>query len=306
MAEEFQSLDFDAITSRDLNLPVNFVTQCKNRSIPIAVIGNGGSVSTLTESQIEELNNYRMFRCNWAFKDPSKLKKQYAFYISQAYGSGKENKLKEELDESIDLNITNIYRFCIQILYNWNKMTSFCTPDGHPVWPTSGIQLLWHAAFHVPTPSIHLAGMDMYTHNRPKRHMSPEEALKWMETHGKTYSSLEDKSVGTSFRKPNLCMVDTDHWASKIKEYGSTQHYLEIDILAAMIALAHCVLKEIKIYTYNCPNLDIILTMTKNNLETIQKYYSVRRLDLTSLEMQSACYNMWRLLNKTVDKVSGD
>lgn len=306
MAEELQSLDFNQFTARDLNLPTDFVKHCKDSTIPIAVIGNGGSVSTLTKAQIEKLNNYRLFRCNWAFKDPSKLKKQYAFYVSQAYGSGKENKLKAELDDSISLNITSIYRFCIQILYNWNKLTSFCTPEGHPVWPTSGLQMFWHAAFHVPTPSIHLAGMDMYTHNRPKRHMSPVEIKEWMETHGKTYSSLEDKSVGTSFRKPNLCVVDTDNWISGIKKHLSTQHYIEIDILFALISFAHCKLNGTSVHIYNCPNLETIQKEAINNIDIIKRYYGARNNQLDDIQMKPICYSMWRLLNNTVDIVTGD
>lgn len=300
------NLDFNQFSTTDLSLTREFIDECKDSSIPIAIVGNGGSTEELTDDQIKELNSYRLFRCNWAFKDPSAIKKSYAFYISQAYGSGPDHEIVPELDSSLEQGVTKIYRFSTQILYSWNKIISFSSPTGHPVWPTSGVQLLWHAAFHIPTPSIHIAGMDMYTYKRPARYMNPEELKKWMQDHGKKYSSLEDKSVGTSFMKPNLRMVDTTEWVNRIKEFKSTQHYLEIDVLAAMIAIAHCTLRDVQIYIYNCPNLDIIRNITVHNLDIIKDYYAARRMELNDPRMKPVCYNMWRLLNSTVDKVIDD
>ena len=306
MASAVSNLDFNQFSATDLSLTQEFIEECKDSSIPIAIVGNGGSIETLTEDHIKKLNSYRLFRCNWAFRDPSNIKKSYAFYISQAYGSGPDHEIVPELDNSMEQGITKIYRFSTQILYTWNRVMSFCSPTGHPVWPTSGIQLLWHAAFHVPAPSIHIAGMDMYTYKRPSRHMNSTELAEWMQTHGKKYSSFNDKSVGTSFMKPNLCMIDTQKWTQGIKEFKSTQHYLEIDILAAMIALAHCTLKGIQLYIYNCPNLDIIRNITVQNLDTIKDYYASRRMELGDPGMKPVCYNMWRLLNSTMNKVIDD
>ena len=299
------NLDFEQFQTTDLNLPLPFISSCKDSSVPIAIVGNGGSIDTLTTQQIDKLNQLRLFRCNWAFKDPSKIKKEYAFYLSQAYGSGGEETLVKELDESIDLGITKIYRFCIQILYNWNKITTFCTPEGHPVWPTSGVQLLWHAALHMNKPSIYIAGMDMYTYNRPSKNLTAEELQEWLSKHGKRYSKA-DSSCGTSFNKPNLCYVEPKTWSENVKEFGSTQHYLEIDILFTTIAFAHCLLSKTPIHIYNCPNLSLILSDVEQNLDLIKQYYSCRKQEFNDIETQPVCYSMWRLVNSIVDKVAGE
>ena len=86
--------DYFSPTFQDFDLPKDFVQECRNESLPIAVVANGGSLQMLTDDQIQNINKSRLYRCNWAFQDPLPIKRKYAIYFSQAYGGSESSPLR--------------------------------------------------------------------------------------------------------------------------------------------------------------------------------------------------------------------
>lgn len=288
----------------DYDLPKDFVTHCKDNTVPIAVIGNGGSLSKLTKQQIETLNKCRLFRCNWAFNDPLPIKKQYAMYFSQAYGL--EENLRNRVDDAVDSGQMMIYRAVTDVLYNKHPLASFLNKLQLPVWPTTGIQMLLQAAHYQP-PKVYIAGVDMYTFKRPKGRLTRQQGLKWLKEHGKTFSESTTNSIGTSFYKcseSNLTLVSTEQFIKQMHTLKRTAHYLEVDVLLLMHALAQFKITGVEIEIMHNPVIEYVNTVIDQNFEHIKKYFSYKT-NLDSRSQQSS-YVMWRLINKIMDWVMDD
>lgn len=299
------TIDYLTPTLRDYDLPSKFIEHSKDSTIPIAVLGNGGSIDSINRKETNTINDCRLFRCNWAFRDPSKIKKEYAFYLSQAYGSettGKvETQLRMELDSLVDQNEVFIYRYWTNILYTHQYGLSYIDPFGLPVWPTSGLQMLLYASYKVSSPSLYIAGIDMYTHNRPKTRMSKQDFKKWMETHGKRFS-VSDGSAGTTHSKSNLSIVPPSVWVDKIKEHKKTMHYIEIDILLTMQSFAQCILTNRPVYILHSPFLTKIYKYTEEYIDTI-KLFLTSMTQEDRLENIPITYSMWRIVNKIMSEI---
>lgn len=290
----------------DYQIPPKFLEHSRDSNKPISVIGNGGSLSELTTEEINILNKTRLFRCNWAFNDPSEIKKQYAIYFAQAFdGSGESNFTQACKDASSSSKFT-WYKFQRHVIYDFNIYNSVLDPDGNAVWPTTGIQMLLTAAFLIPSPAIHIAGLDMYTYKRNKRDLTNQEVLDYLKKHGKTFSKSPINSAGTGLMKTNLTYVKPETFAARINERKSTWHYIEIDILILLKIFSHCILSNRPVHIYHCDILKDIYKVAKNNLECIKEYYSLDRLSYDKPEALPKVYNMWRLINKTMDQVLPD
>ena len=295
----------------DVNLEPKFVMECRDSSIPIAIIGNGGSLEGLTDKQINAINTSRLFRCNWAFRDPSKIKKQYAMYFSQAYGAGangvgEDSKLVEMFNESSNSGKITYYRLYTQVCYSQNPVTSLASPCRAPVWPTTGIQMLLYASFWVPSPSIYIAGVDMYMYKRPKRIMNKKDTLDYLKKHGKTFSLSADNSAGTSLFKENLTHVTSETWMQLLKEQKATRHYIEVDMLILFQALAQCVLNNREVIIYNSPVLERLLDIVRDNMDLLKIFFNLKSINSSEEKISSVVYSMWRLINNTMLQVLPD
>ena len=295
--------DINIATTRDFSFSPSFVNHCRDSTLPVAVVGNGGSLEMLNSKTIDIINESRLLRCNWAFNDPSDIKKQYTMYFSQAYGSSREKELVDQLDEQIENKKLDIFRYHIHILYNDDPMCSLATPGKVPVWPTTGIQMLLYAAFKMQLPALHVAGIDMYTHKRPSRVMSKADTQEYLKKYGKKFSSSPDNSAGLTMFKENLCLVPPTQWRSFVKNTGVTEHYVEVDVLILMLCFAHLIVKKIPVYIYECNVLQQVYDITNNNITTIRDYFTQTTQALHHSGKQKSSYTMWRLVNQTVDEV---
>lgn len=287
------------LSTQDFNLPQEFVTHSKDQSAPVAVVGNGGSLETLTQEQIDNINNSRLFRCNWAFKDPGKIKKQYAMYFSQAYGGTNEKDLTSQVDDAVANNKLHIYRYVIHVLYNHNPMCSLISSDGIAVWPTSGIQMLLQAAFMIRPPRLYIAGIDMYTYKREKLHLTKDETMEYLKNYGKKFSDSPDNSTGIGFIKDNMTLVTPKTFTDIILNKKFTYHNYESDILLTFNAFAQCILNKTEVIIYQCPVLTKIYEETNKNLELILNYFKSGENILNDINKKKISYNMWRLIHKT-------
>lgn len=297
--------DYFSPTMQDYDLPRDFVKSCHDQSAPIAVVANGGSLQMLTDAQISNINKSRLYRCNWAFQDPLPIKKQYAIYFSQALGGSEESPLRDKLNQSIDDGLL-IYRTMTNVLYNHNLACSFRTKQGAAVWATSGTQMMTHASFMTKKPHIYVAGMDMYSYKRPRGRMTPKQVVKYLKTTGKTFSESPGNSVGSAHARcseTNLTFTDSQTWINSLKSRGWSAHYIEIDVLLLMHAFANIILKGIDTTIYHSPNVSYILDTTEKNLQMVTDYFNQR--DLNTLKSNKITYNMWRLVNQTVDYMIG-
>lgn len=288
----------------DYDLPKDFVSHCKDNTIPVAVLGNGGSLSKLTKQQIDTLNTCRLFRCNWAFNDPLPIKKRYAMYFSQAYGL--EKYLQERVNEALDSGKMMIYRSVTDVLYNRHPLVSFLNKLQLPVWPTTGIQMLLQAA-HIRPPKVYIAGVDMYTFKRPKGRLTKQQGLKWLKEHGKTFSESVANSIGTSFYKcseSNLTLVSTKQFIKQMQTLKRTAHYLEIDVLLLMYALAQFKITNVELEIMHNPVIEHVNTVVDQNLDQIKKHFSFKTS--SDSRSQQTSYVIWRLINNIVDWVMDD
>ena len=295
----------------DVNLDPRFVMECRDHTKPIAVIGNGGSIETLSDDQIDTINSCRLFRCNWAFRDPSKIKKQYAMFFSQAYGAGvngagEESKLVDMFNESANSDQVSFYRMWSQVCYSHNPMTSLASPDRCPVWPTTGIQMLSYASFYVPSPSIYIAGVDMYMYKRPKRIMNKKETIEYLKKYGKTFSLSADNSAGTSLFKENLCHVTPDTWKKLLSEQKATKHYIEVDILLLFHSFAQCILSNRQVHILENNVLSQLYNIVSNNMALMKQFFNNTSLHSDNEKIKPCVYNMWRLINNTMIQVLPD
>jgi hypothetical protein len=295
----------------DVNLDPEFVMECRDHTKPIAVIGNGGSIENLADDQIDTINSCRLFRCNWAFRDPSKIKKQYAMYFSQAYGAGvkgagEDSKLVDMFNESANHDQVSFYRMWTQVCYSHNPMTSLVAPDRCPVWPTTGIQMLAHASFYIPSPSIYIAGVDMYMYKRPKRIMNKKDTLEYLKKYGKTFSLSADNSAGTSLFKENLSHVTPDQWKKLLKEFKATKHYIEVDILLLFQSFAQCILNNREIHILGNPALLQLYNIVCDNMDLMKQFFNTTSLHSDDEKIKPCVYNMWRLINNTMIQVLPD
>ena len=298
----------ETLQARDFDLPPKFISFSKDVTKPISVVGNGGSLKKLSTDQIDTINNSRLFRCNWAFKDPGPIKKEYTMYFSQAYGAAAEDvanserHLVDQLDAYCDANQLLIYRYWIHILYNKHPGCTFATPNRVPVWPTTGIQMLLFASFQLETPSIHIAGVDMYTHNRPTGELTKKQILDYLDKEGKTFSESAEGSAGIAMFKENLCMVTPQVWSSLVQDKRITYHYVEIDTLVTMFCFCHNITINRPVYIYECEVLSKIYDLTYKNLDLLQEYFDITK-DTTNKQNIKTCYKMWRMLNDTVKQL---
>jgi hypothetical protein len=290
----------------DYDMSQSFMEECRNTNLPVAVVGNGGSLNTLTTNQITHINNSRLFRCNWAFEDPGKIKKEYALYFSQAYKGSEESNLRERLDNAIADNKVTIYRSITDVLYNYQPMCSLLSSDKIAVWPTSGIQMLLYASFMIKPSKIYIAGIDMYTYKRDKLHMTGKEIQKYLKQHGKTFGDSPEKSAGIGFGKDNMTLVPPDVFVTKIKKHKFTYHNYESDILLAMYSFAQCYIRNIKVSLFQCDILSHINELVIKNIDTVQEYFKNPATGLTSPEKFNKSYNMWRFIHNTTKQVLPD
>ena len=281
----------------DYELPPEFVKQCKDPTIPVSVLGNGGSLNTLTDEQVTNINNSRLFRCNWAFKDPGKIKTEYAIYFSQAYNGPTEQKLKSQVDNAIETGRMTVYRYIFNVLYNYNPMCSLISSDGIAVWPTSGIQMLLHAAFIIRPGTINIAGIDMYTYKRKKLHLSKEETLQYLKKHGKQFSESGDDSSGIGFGKDNMTLVNPEYFIDKIHSKRFTYHNYESDLLLCMNAFTQCMIAETTVNIYQCDVLAALYEIVQDNIELLRDYFTSSTDCLQNLQKLKPSYNTWRLLH---------
>lgn len=293
----------DSIEPRDFSFPETFVNHCRDINTPVAVVGNGGSLEELDDKTIDKINECRLLRCNWAFKDPSDIKKQYTLYFSQAYGSKREMEIVNQLDEHIENNKVSIFRYFIHILYNDHPMCTLATPGRIPVWPTSGIQMLLYAAFKMSMPEVHIAGIDMYTYKRPSRNMTKQETLDYLKKYGKKFSSSADNSAGLTMYKENLCLVTPSQWRDFVKNTGITEHFAEVDVLILMLCFAQFIIKNIPVHIYSCDILQNIYSETRDNMSIVKNYFAPIPDNIHNPVSRKSSYMMWRLINRVTDEV---
>lgn len=291
---------------QDYTNPQDFVMHCKDDTQPVAVVGNGGSLETLTDTQIDLINQSRLFRCNWAFQDPGKIKKQYAIYFSQAYAGSLEKDLKNKVDSAVASNNIYIYRYIIHVLYNHNPMCSLISSDGVAVWPTSGIQMLLQAAFMIRPPKLYIAGIDMYTHKRKKLHLSGQETLDYLKQHGKKFSDSPAISAGIGFGKDNMTLVNPEYFSNVIIDKKFTYHNIESDMLLVFNAFAQCILNKTQVEIFQCDILSKIYEMTKSNMSIVTNYFEQGHDPLNNISKKKSSYNMWRLIHHAKKSVLPD
>lgn len=290
----------------DYQISPKLLKHSRDANIPIAVVGNGGSLSELTSEQIDILNTCRMFRCNWAFDDPSKLKKQYALYFAQAFNGSGEKDFTSTVTSASHEGRFEWYKFQKTIVYDYSPFSSVLNSEGMPVWPTTGIQMLLTAAFLIPCPEIHIAGLDMYTYKREKSVMSKKESLEYLKKHGKQFGRSPTGSIGIGLGKENLTYVHPKTWVEKIQKIKATYHYVELDILLLFKIFSHCMYHKRPVHIYNSDTLSGIYDITKDNKDIIHGYFLQDKNKFNSYEAIYKVYNMWRLINKTMDQVLPD
>lgn len=288
---------------RDYALPPDFVETCKDSNVDVAVVGNGGSISDLSDIEIKNINKSRLFRCNWAFKDPSKIKKEYAIYFSQAYGAaihgvGSDTHLVQQIDECIETGTVSVFRYWIDILYNENPLCTFLSPDGVPVWPTTGIQMLLFAAYQVTCPAVHVAGIDMYTHKRPDKAMNKQQTLEYLKKYGKPFSDSRDNSSGITLQRVNLTYGTPSQWSEQLKKFHMTYHFIHIDILVLMLCFYRFYSTSTPVYIYQNSAVSKIKQITHDNISMVHDYFTSTG-SLNNQINKKNCYRMWRLINKT-------
>jgi len=296
----------DTISIKDYTLPPDFVNHCRNSTLPVAIVGNGGSLKELTSDDFHQINSSRVMRCNWSFQDTSPIKKEYMIYFSQAYGSGKEPELASLLDECIDRGDVKVFRSCTYIIPGTKDVELYVTPDSRPVWPTTGIQMLYYASFAIPTPEIIIGGMDMYTYKRPSRHLSKEEGLKYLQSAGKPFGNSPKDSIGSTFLKANLCMAGHEVWTDAIRTHKLSLHFMEIDMLILLECFGQLILTDTKVTILKNPILTDIYNIARDNIELIQQYFDHTPGFIHSINSQKPSYCMWRLINNMQDKLLPD
>ena len=292
----------NSVDFRDFSISSSFRNFCKDKSIPVTVLGNGGSLNELSQREIEYINTTRLLRCNWAFLDPSNIKKEYTIYFSQAYGCSKEKDLTQQLDDAIGRNKVNIFKYIDNILYTNQPNVSLADNKSRPVWSTTGIQMLLYATYKLQCTEINIAGMDLYTYKRPSKQMSPDEILKYLKTQGKTFSRSPSTSAGTTIDKGNLTYISPDHWRSLIKKEKATWHYIETDILLLFKCFIKAITSNTKINIIKNPALDKIYKITKDNRELLSKYFTHADLSAPT----GIYYKTWHLINRTVNTILPD
>ena len=290
----------------DQRLPDEFVTQCRNQTLPISVIGNGGSLQQLKSRDIKTINDTRLFRCNWAFNDPSKIKKQYAMYFASAFNGAHEQKFTETCKAANDNKQFIYYRFQKDVVYNFNLMNTFLDESGQPVWPTSGIQMLIQAAYVIPSPAIHIAGMDMYTYKRDKRHMSKKEVLKYLKQYGKTFSNSPTNSSGIGFVKQNLTYVQPDRFVKTVQDKKHVYHHAEVDMLVLFNIFTHCIVTDRKLVFHGCEFMESIYNICGENISILKDYFKIKLDTFNHVSTLPKSYNTWRLVNKTMNVMLPD
>tara|TARA_R110001606_G_scaffold381574_1_gene542868 strand:+ start:279 stop:1172 length:894 start_codon:yes stop_codon:yes gene_type:complete len=289
----------DSIQSRDFNISSTLREFARDRSIPVTVLGNGGSLSELSEDDIEYINKTRLLRCNWAFLDPSKIKKEYIIYFSQAYGNPGEKELSDQLDEAITANNVSIFKYQDRITYTDQSHVSLMDDGGRPVWSTTGIQMLLYATYILQCSKINIAGMDLYTYNRPSRSMGKEDIIKYLNTHGKTFSRSPKESAGVTTEKGNLTYITPEVWRKLCKDKKATWHYIETDILLIFKCFTKAITSNIVINIIKNPAMSEIYKITNKNIDLLSEYFSNPTLSAPT----GVYYNTWRLINSTANTI---
>jgi len=296
--------------ARDYNLPPSFVSNCKDISTPVAIVGNSSSVQELSPVQIDNINKSRLLRCNWAFKDPSKIKKKYTIYFSQAYGAAmdtpghSESNLVNQLDNAVNNNDLLVYRYVLNPVVKKHLGWTFKSPHGYAVWPTTGIQMLMYACSSMKFKDIIITGIDMYTYNRPSGDMTSEQIREYLKTEGRTFSESPDDSAGLTMYKENITYISPPDWESRVDKYKMTSHFIDVDLLQTMYCLAYLNIHKKNVSIYNSSTLELINQFTIDNIEIVQQYFDRMRSSLDCTEAIQASYNMWKLINMIVPKIN--
>lgn len=285
----------------DVNIDQKLVKLSTDHSKPVSVVGNSSSVKNLTQDQIKHINSSRLIRCNWCFQDPSKIKKDYTLYMSQAY-LAEQSPLKSQLDELTGSGEVNIYRSITHILWDGSPALSQTTTDGRPVYATSGTQMLFSTAFQIRPKHVIVAGIDFYTHNRPKKNMTRQEYDTYLTKTGKYFGSSPKDSIGIDLNKTNLTYVTPDYWRDRLKETRSTLHYIESDMLVLLKAFAQFILSDTRIDFYKCGKLEDIYIIAKKNIKTIQTHFEDMKSPQLKTNIKSS-YFMWKLINKIINSI---
>ena len=227
----------------------------------VSVVGNSGSVLELSKSDYDKINNSRLIRCNWAFKDPSPIKKEYTNYFSQAYPAEEsknpgQGSIQEELDFECEMQNVHIYDSVTYVLYDNCPGTALMNPKGSPVYSTTGGQMLMYASFMLRPTELNIAGIDMYTHNRPKLGNDTTRIRKYLADVGKPYSGQKNTSIGLSMFKPNLTYILPEQWRELLHEKRHTVHSLESDVLLLLRSFAQLCLIGTKTNFMKTPHLE--------------------------------------------------
>ena len=267
-------------------------------STAVAVVGNSGSVSELSNDQYNLINNSRLLRCNWAFNDPSPVKKEYTMYFSQAYPMEQEG-LKDELDFACDARLVHIYNSITHVLFDRAPGLCFLTSNGTPVYGTSGGQMLLHAAFQMRPKKLNIAGIDLYTHNKPKC-INNTELLKYLTTTGKPYSKNNTGSIGINMRKENLTYVTPEHYIAALKKSKMTQHFIETDILLLLRSLVQLHILKTDITFMKTPGLEELYNIAGDNIDLFKNYFKPNRDFVRDNDTFGICYDVARLINKII------
>jgi len=285
----------------DVNVDQHLVKLSQNSLLPVSVVGNSSSIKQLTDEQIETINKSRLVRCNWCFQDPGKIKKDYTVYMAQAYPA-ESSPLKTKLDEKTDSGEVNVYRSITSVLWDGSPALSQTTTDGRPVFATSGTQMLFSTAFQIRPKHVIIAGIDFYTHNRPKKNMTKEEYEVYLTKTGKHFGESPKTSIGIDLNKTNLTYVPPDFWQNKLKELGCTLHYIESDMIVLLKSFAQMILSKTKVEFYQCGKLEDIYKIALENIDTLVSHFEDMKTPDNKQNIKSS-YFMWKLINKIIDNL---
>lgn len=256
----------------------------------------------LSSTDYDKINNSRLIRCNWAFKDPSRIKKEYSVYFSQAYPV--EEAIANELDFACECNRVHIHDSVTYVLYDNCSGTALATPTRSPVYSTTGGQMLLYATFKLKPKQLNLAGIDLYTHDRPQLGRNPEAIRNYLETTGKPFSINPTGSIGLSMFKPNLTYIHPIEWSDLLFKKKHTVHSLETDVLLLLRSFAQLYMFDTKITFMNTPHLERIYIIAREHVDLCMKYFNLQRDFLNSDDSMNVCYQMFKIINQLCDEIS--
>lgn len=223
-------------------------------------------------------------------------------YFSQAYPI--ETAIANELNFECECNRVHIYDSITYVLFDNCYGTSLATPTRSPVYSTTGGQMLLYATFKLKPKQLNIAGIDLYTHDRPKLGRDPLAIRNYLKTVGKPFSLNSTGSIGLSMFKPNLTYIRPDEWNKLLLEKKHTVHSLESDVLMLMRSFAQLCMFNTEINFMKTPHLERIYKIAREHVELCMKYFDPRRNFLNSENSMNICYQMTQIINQLCDEIS--